>query len=114
MPGFYVGVPLTLSKLLTRWSDEGFWQRSLEHGLAAAPGSAIIYEDYVVRSLQEHNITFLPAQLPSRATSISASDTRDGIYTHVRAFGPKPRQWTVAQRHDPEGYATWYQRRVST
>ena len=101
--GFYIGTPLTLSKLLMRWSDVDFWDRKRDPKLAPGRGSAVIYEDYVARCYSYYGIEYLPATMPSS----DVAGMRDGIFTHIRAFGPKPQQWEMAQRHDPVGHAVW-------
>ena len=103
--GFYIGAPLTLSKLLMRWSDVAFWDRTRDPKLQGSSGSfsSVIYEDYVARCFSWYGIDYLPASMPSP----DVAGMRDGIFTHIRAFGPKPEQWAKIQRHDPVGHAVW-------
>ena len=52
--GFYIGTPLPLSRILMRWSDEGFWDPSLV--AAARPSDHLIYEDYLARAFHVYKV----------------------------------------------------------
>ena len=99
-----------------RWSDERFWNvssRHVKHAIAAASqhGSQaqssqahlLLYEDYVARCSSMYGLKYLPVNTPGP----EVMGTRDGIFTHIRAFGPKPHQWEMARRYDPTAVAVW-------
>ena len=96
-----------------RWSDELFWDldskpRSAnlhEEAVHLPPTGArtLLYEDYVARCVSLYGIRYIPAILPNQ----KVLGSRDGLFTHIRAFGPKVHQWEIIRRHDPVGLAVW-------
>ena len=108
--GFYVGTPATLSKLLMRWSDERFWHLGdlaadgRGAGRASQAQHLVLYEDYVARCAPFYGIQYLPARAPEPEVM---GRSRDGLFTHIRAYGPKAKQWEFAKRHDPLALSVW-------
>ncbi len=94
-----------------RWSDERFWNVSAPHAkqsMAAPSGRGsqahlLLYEDYVARCSSMYGLKYLPVNTPGS----EVMGSRDGVFTHIRAFGPKPHQWEMAKKYDPTAVAVW-------